>query len=51
MNFSIVHVICDNVIFVPNPNKEKQIPFWVNRCIVLINIQVTKIIVSLQTNV
>ena len=51
MNFSVVHVICDDVIFVPNPNKEKPIPFRVNHCVVLINIQVTKINVSLQKNI
>ena len=50
MNFSAVHVICDDVIFHPNPNKEKQIPFWVNRWVVLINIVlrvITKFNVSL----
>ena len=51
MNFYVVHVICDDVIFIPNPNKEKQIPLWVNHCVVLINIQVTKINVSLQKNI
>ena len=51
MNFSVVHVICDDVIFVPNPNKEKPIPFRVNCCVVQINIQVTKINVSLQKNI
>ena len=51
MNFIAIHVLCDDVIFVPNPNKEKQIPFLVNRWVVLINIQVTKFNVSLQKNV
>ena len=52
MNFSVVHVICDDVIFLPNPNKEKQIPFWVNRWVVLINvIEVTKFNVSLHKHV
>ena len=37
MNFSIVHVICGDVIFLPIPNIEKQIPFWVNHCVGFIN--------------
>jgi hypothetical protein len=48
MNFSVVHVICDDVIFLLNPNKEKQISFWVNHRVVLNNIQVTKFNVSLR---
>jgi hypothetical protein len=30
MNFYAIHVICDDVIFLPNPNKEMQMPLWVN---------------------
>jgi hypothetical protein len=47
-NFSVVHVICDNVIFLPNPNTEKQTLFQMNHWVVLNNIQVTKLNVSLR---
>jgi hypothetical protein len=34
MNFFAVHVICNDAIFHPNPNKEKQILFWVNHWVI-----------------
>ena len=57
MNFSVVHVICDDdnccvawrQLFHPNPNKESQIPFWVNynRCLAWLKIKVTHLFLSL----
>jgi hypothetical protein len=46
MNFSLVHVIHDDCSF--RPNKENQIPLWVNcnRYIVQIIIHVTKLNIS-----
>ena len=45
MNFSTVHVICDDGSFHPNPNKENQIPFWVNynRSVACLKIKVTQL--------
>ena len=50
MNFSVVHVICDDGCFHPNPNKENQILFWVNynHCVARLKIKVTHLFLSLS---
>ena len=50
MNFSVIHVICDDGSFHPNPNKENQIPLWVNynRYVAQLKIKVTHLFHSLS---